>query len=286
MHLIRKIQNFLELIKFSHTVFALPFALASMITTARGLPTPRIMGLILFCMVTARTAAMAFNRWVDWNFDIKNPRTFQRSQLANRSTTLWVSVFSSGLYILGSALLNPLCFFLAPFVLVLILGYSLVKRFSEYCHLVLGLALGAAPLGAWAAVRGDLYSPAPYLLAGAVICWVFGFDLIYSLLDLDFDRTEGLHSFPVRYGQLVTLRASAVLHVFTFIFLAAFGLSVQLGFLYWISLIGVALLLFREHRLASTSEVSALNRAFFQTNAIIGMLILCGIGLSVWLAIG
>jgi len=170
----------LELIKFSHTVFALPFALSAMLVAAQGVPGLWTLLWILWCLVSARTAAMAFNRWADWDYDTFNPRTRRRSQLGTRRMTMVLCGVALFAFVFGCSQLNFLCLALCPVACVLILGYSLTKRFTAYSHAFLGLALAAAPMGAWAATTGSLDSPLPWLLAGAVWCWVFGFDLIYA----------------------------------------------------------------------------------------------------------
>ena len=196
----------LELIKFSHSVFALPFALSAMLVAARGVPSLWTLFWILWCLVAARTAAMAFNRWADWDFDAFNPRTKRRSQLGTRRTTLALCVAALIAFVIGCAQLNFLCLVLCPVACIMILGYSLTKRFTNYSHAFLGLALAAAPMGAWAATTGNLQSLLPWMLAGAVWYWVFGFDLIYATQDVEFDRQARLYSFPARYGVQAALR--------------------------------------------------------------------------------
>lgn len=275
--------NALEFIKFSHTIFALPFALVAMLVAAQGLPAWRILLLILVCMVAARTAAMAFNRWVDWDFDQQNPRTANRSKLVTRSTALGLVIVPGLIFIGATYLLNPLCFVLSPVALLLIFGYSLCKRFTAYTHAVLGLALAAAPMGAWAAVTGDLTPLAPWVLAAAVWCWVFGFDLIYALLDADFDRQAGLHSFPARYGTATTLFLARGLHLATLGFLVWFGLLITAGWAYWLAVAVVAMALVVEHRLSRTGDVGRINLAFFQINALVSAVLLGGVALDLWM---
>lgn len=275
--------NTLEFIKFSHTIFALPFALISMLVAAHGFPSLRTFGLILLCMAAARTAAMAFNRWADWSFDLTNPRTARRSTLATRSTASGLCIFSLLIFFAGSMELNRLCGWLSPVAAVLILGYSLTKRFTSFSHAFLGLALSAAPMGAWAAVRGELYSPVPWCLAAAVWCWVFGFDLIYSTQDIEHDRQSRLFSFPSRFGIESALLLARLLHVLTWIILAAFGLLAALAAPYWISLAVVAGALVHEHRLCRTGRLDKINMAFFQMNALVGAALLAGVGLDVWM---
>lgn len=275
--------NALEFIKFSHTVFALPFALIAMVVAARGLPTLQTFGLILFCMVTARTAAMAFNRWADWDFDKTNPRTAKRSTLVTRSTACVIWFASVALFIAGAIQLNPLCGWLSPLAVLLVLGYSLTKRFTAFTHAFLGLALAAAPMGAWAAVRGSLWTLTPWCLAAAVWCWVFGFDLIYATQDVEHDRRSQLLSFPARFGIEAALVLARLLHVLTWLILLGFGLLAALSVPYWISLALVAGALVYEHRLCLTGQLDKINLAFFQMNALVGAALLAGVVLDVWM---
>jgi 4-hydroxybenzoate polyprenyltransferase len=279
----QRIANILEFIKFSHTVFALPFALISMLVASHGLPGLRTFLLILVCMASARTAAMAFNRWADWNFDLTNPRTVRRSKLASRPTAAALTIGSLLIFSAGAFTLNPLCGWLSPVAAVLILGYSLTKRFTAFTHAFLGLALAAAPMGAWAAVTGELYSPAPWCLAAAVWCWVFGFDLIYATQDIEHDRRSRLFSFPAQFGIAAALLMARVLHVVTWLILAVFGLLAALSVPYWISLAVVAGALLYEHRLCRTGELDKINVAFFQMNALVGAALLIGVSIALWM---
>ncbi|PAW76785.1 MAG: 4-hydroxybenzoate octaprenyltransferase [Verrucomicrobia bacterium Tous-C9LFEB] len=276
--------NALEFIKFSHTIFALPFALISMIVAAHGLPTLRTVLLILLCMVAARTAAMAFNRWADWEFDKTNPRTARRSTLVTRATACALYSLATAVFVVSSILINPLCGWLSPLAVLLILGYSLTKRFTAYTHAFLGLALAAAPMGAWAAVTGDLLTPVPWSLAAAVWFWVFGFDLIYATQDVEHDRRSGLHSFPARYGVKATLAMATLLHILAWIALAVFGWLAAMSVPYWISLAIVAGALVYEHRLSRTGKLDQINVAFFQMNALVGVALFIGTALDVWMS--
>jgi 4-hydroxybenzoate polyprenyltransferase len=225
----------LELIKFSHSVFALPFAMASMLVASNGVPGLWKMGCVLWCLVSARTAAMAFNRWADWDFDRFNPRTRRRSKLGSRRLTLVLCVVSLILFVLGCYFINPLCLMLCPLACVVILSYSLAKRFTAYSHAWLGVALAIAPIGAWVAVRGSLFdSSLPWIMGAAVWCWVFGFDLIYATQDVDFDRQAQLFSFPARYGVPASLLLAKLLHCVTWILLFVWGLLAHLSGAYWI----------------------------------------------------
>ncbi len=277
------LRNGLRFIRFSHTVFALPFALVAMVVAARGLPSARVVLLILICMVAARTAAMAFNRWADWELDKANPRTADRHTLMSRRGAWFVTLAAGGVFIAAAAGLNLLCLALAPAALVLVLGYSYAKRFTAFAHAILGLALAAAPMGAWAAVCGTLWAPAPWVLAAGVLAWVWGFDLIYATLDEAFDRKAGLHSFPARHGTRAALRLAGWLHTAAWLVFGLFGWVAHLGWPYGAAWGATALALAHEHRLARTGDVRQVNAAFFRANAVVGMLLLAGTAVAAWL---
>ena len=272
----------LELIKFSHSVFALPFALSSMLIAARGVPSLWTLLWILWCLVSARTAAMAFNRWADWHYDTFNPRTKRRSQLGTRRLTMNLCVVSLVAFVIGCSQLNLLCLALCPLACLIILGYSLTKRFTAYSHAFLGLALASAPMGAWAATRGDLTSPLPWLMAAAVWCWVFGFDLIYATQDVEFDLQAQLHSYPARHGIPAALRLARILHLFTWLILLGFGCAARLSLPYWIAMILILGSLFIEHLLCRTRDLARINIAFFQMNAFVGLFLVLGIAASLY----
>jgi 4-hydroxybenzoate polyprenyltransferase len=274
----------LELIKFSHSVFALPFALASMLVASNGLPGLWVLGWILWCLVSARTAAMAFNRWADWDFDRFNPRTKRRSQLGSRRLTMVLCIFSLIAFIFGSAELNRLCLVLCPLACVIILGYSLAKRFTAYSHAWLGIALAIAPIGAWVAVRGTLFdSFLPWIMGAAVWCWVFGFDLIYATQDVEFDRQAKLYSFPARYGVQNALTLAKLLHAVTWLLLVSWGWLAQLSPAYWFSMAFVLVALIFEHLLCSFSkDLARINMAFFHMNALVGLFLIIGVMLSLY----
>lgn len=277
----RKFLNLLELIKFSHTVFALPFALISMMVAARGFPDKAVFGWIVACMIGARTAAMGFNRYLDWEIDQKNPRTQIRSALATKGGAMLLTLIGGAFFLLSVTHLNSLCLALAPLALLLVLGYSWMKRFSVWCHLGLGFALSAAPMGAWGAVRGDFYSWEPWLLAFAVLWWVFGFDLIYATQDAEFDRQSGLYSIPARFGIDRSLLIARGAHGLTFIALGAFGAVSRLGLSYWTAYGVVAAALVYEHHLSrDPSDLGRLNRAFFLVNGVIGIVLFAGVAWS------
>src|SRR5438046_4347893 len=216
------ISRFLRLIRFSHTIFALPFALGALVVAANGWPSLRILLLVVICMVFARTAAMLFNRLVDWSLDQRNPRTASRRLLVSKSVALTLLVFSSVGFVASAAAINRLTFILAPIALALIFFYSVTKRFTSATHFFLGLALAIAPVGAWIAQTGQI-DLAPVVLGAGVICWVAGFDLIYATQDYDFDRREGIRSLVVKLGIAGSLRLAQLLHLLTFVALVAFG---------------------------------------------------------------
>lgn len=265
------VSRFLTFIRFSHTVFALPFALGSMVVAADGFPGWRIFGLILLCMVFARTAAMTFNRIADWEIDKRNPRTAGRHKLLGKVSAIVTCAVSALFFVLTTHFINQICFFLSPVALALIFLYSLTKRFTHAAQFFLGLALSAAPVGAWLAVTGSFAWP-PIILAAGVLCWVAGFDIIYATQDEEADRREGLRSMVVQLGIPGALKLAGWLHLAMLVALIAFGLSAHLGWIYALGLIPVPFLLLYEHRIARTLDVSLINKAFFETNALIGTL--------------
>jgi len=280
--LFRKFFGTLELIKFSHSVFALPFALSAMLVAARGVPDIWTLLWIIWCLVSARTAAMAFNRWADWDYDAFNPRTKRRSQLGTRRTTMALCAIALAAFVFGCSQLNFLCLVLCPVACALILGYSLTKRFTDYSHAFLGLALAVAPMGAWAATTGSLFSPLPWMLAAAVWYWVFGFDLIYATQDVEFDRQAHLHSFPARYGVKAALRLARILHLFTWLILLGFGWIAGLSLPYWGAMGLIFFALIFEHILCRSNDLARINVAFFNMNALVGLIFVIGVGASIY----
>jgi 4-hydroxybenzoate polyprenyltransferase len=270
-----RVSRFLRLIRFSHTIFALPFALGALIVAANGWPSLRIFVLVVVCMVFARTAAMLFNRLVDWSLDQRNPRTASRHLLISKSGAIVLLAVSSGGFLLSAAAINRLTLILAPVALALIFFYSVTKRFTSATHFFLGLALAIAPIGAWIAQTGRI-DLAPVVLAAGVICWVAGFDLIYATQDYDFDRREDIRSLVVKLGIARSLRLAQLLHLLTFVALIAFGVVAQLGRVYYwsIPLIGAAL--FFEHR-TEKLDLTGINRAFFQSNAFVSAVFLIAV---------
>src|SRR5207237_8005223 len=226
------IARFLRLIRFSHSIFALAFALAALVVSANGRPSLKIVLLVLGCMTAARTAAMLFNRFVDWEIDQRNPRTQSRHLLATRNIIFVCLIFSSALFVFFAANINRLTFALSPIALGIIFFYSLSKPVTDATHFFLGLALGIAPVAAWIAQTGRLELP-PLVLALGVVCWVSGFDLIYATQDYDFDRDEELHSLVVRLGLAASLRVAQFLHLLMLLALIAFGIAAKLGPLYF-----------------------------------------------------
>lgn len=262
----------LTFVRFSHTVFALPFALGSMLVAARGLPSPRVFALILAAMVCARTAAMVFNRLADWDMDKQNPRTAGRHRLLSRRAAAALLALSAAGFVAASAAINPLCFALSPVALAIVFFYSLTKRFTDWTQLFLGLALAVAPVGAWLAVRGRFELP-PLVLAFAVLLWVAGFDLIYATMDYEFDRRAGLRSLVVRLDIPASLRLARGLHAAALPVLFLFGVSAHLGWVYAASFPLMAGAFAYEHhsvRDPARLDVTAVNRAFFNANAFIG----------------
>lgn len=268
--------RFLELIRFSHTIFALPFALGALFVAAGGLPGPRTLMLVLVCMVLARTAAMLFNRVADWSIDQRNPRTAMRHLFASRTTALTLLLFSSVGFVIAAAAINRLTGLLSPVALAIIFFYSVTKRFTDTTHFFLGIALAVAPAGAWIAQTGHL-TLAPLILCAGVVCWVAGFDLIYATQDYEFDCRERLRSLVVRLGIARSLRLAQALHIVMLAALIAFGVVAKLGAIYFAATPIIALALVYEHRCAAGLDVAAINKAFFQTNAFVSAVFLVAV---------
>ena len=273
------LSRFLQLIRFSHTIFALPFALGALVVAANGLPPGRTLLLVLVCMVCARTAAMLFNRFVDWSLDQRNPRTASRHLLLSKPAVGALLVVSSAVFLAAAAAINRLTFVLSPFALALVFFYSLTKRFTVATHFFLGLALAISPIGAWIAQRGDV-DLAPFILAIGVICWVAGFDLIYATQDFEFDRREEIHSLVVKLGVRRSLRLAQFLHLVMFYALIEFGLAAGLGPIYFCAMPLVAVALIYEHRSARSLDLAGINRAFFQSNAFVSVVFLVAVCLD------
>ena len=268
-----KIAVILKMIKFEHTVFALPFALTSAMLAANGMPELRVLGWILVAMVGARSAAMAFNRIADLHYDRLNPRTANRALPKGILSTAQVGLFtvvSALVFMFAAWNLNKLALILSPVALVVILGYSFTKRFTNLSHLVLGLSLGIAPVGAWIAVKGRI-ELAPIILSAAVMFWTAGFDIIYALQDLDFDRKMGLFSIPKALGPRKGLLVSRVFHALTAALLGVFGLMMGLGIVYYVGLALVSIALACEQSLVKPNDFSKANVAFFNANGFVSI---------------
>jgi len=282
--MISTLQKWGSFVRFSHTVFALPFALAAMLVAARenrGWPGWRVFGLILVAMVCARTCAMAFNRIVDRKFDALNPRTANRhlpaGTISLTSATTLCALSGAGL-MAASWFINPLCFWLSPVALAVVCFYSLTKRFSDYPHVFLGIALALAPVGAWLAVKGTnvtgLEMIQMALLAGIVTLWLIGFDIIYALQDYEFDRAHGLRSLVVAWGPQNALTAAFLAHMAMCGLLFGFGLLCRFRLAYLIGWLIIVASLVVEHWIARRRSLNWINQAFFQLNAIVGIVFL------------
>src|SRR5436305_9502703 len=269
------ITRFLRLIRFSHAVFALPFALGAFIVAGDGWPSVPILLLVIACMVFARTAAMLFNRLVDWSLDQRNPRTASRHLLISKLSVLILLILSSAAFLLAASAINRLTILLAPVALALVFFYSVTKRFTSATHFFLGLALAIARIGSWIAQTGRI-DVAPLVLAAGVICWVAGFDLIYATQDHDFDRREGIRSLVVKMGITRSLRLAQLLHLITFAALIAFGVLAKLGTIYYCSLPLMAAALVYEHK-TEKRDIAGINRAFFRSNAFVSAVFLVAI---------
>lgn len=268
-----------EFVKLSHTVFALPFALAAMVSAARethGWPGIEKFLLIVAAVLTARTCAMSFNRIVDWKFDRENPRTAQRhiptGQISLTSAwTLWA--LSAGLFVLVAWNINRLCFLLSPVALVVVCFYSLTKRFTDFTHIYLGIALALAPIGAWLAVTGAFSTPV-FILALAVVCWLTGFDIIYAIQDYEFDRAHGLHSLVVRWGPKNALMFAFLVHMIMWGLLTIYGLMLGYRVAYFVGMLIILGSLVLEHWIARRRSLKWINVAFFRLNALVSLVFL------------
>lgn len=274
--IIAKTRVFLEMIKFSHTIFALPFALSSALLAANGMPFLWQLFWIILAMVGARTAAMGLNRLIDAGIDSRNPRTAGRAipaGLIGKGGTLLFILASVALLLVAAAQLNPLCLKLSPLALFFLVLYSYCKRFTALAHVVLGLCLAAAPLGAWIAIRGSIDGPA-LILAGAVLFWVAGFDILYALQDLEFDRSAGLHSIPVLLGVEGSLWAARMFHMVMLALLLGLFSLLHLGTFFMIGILVAAAMLLYEHWLLREGDLGKLDAAFFNMNGYISIVIL------------
>ena len=299
--MISLLSKWASFVKFSHTVFALPFALASMMLAARdqhGWPGWRVFLLVLAAMVSGRTCAMAFNRIVDRRFDALNPRTAGRHLPAgaiSMTSAVSLCLLSGAALVAASWMLNPLCFALSPVALFFICFYSLTKRFTDFTHVWLGIALAIAPVGAWLAVKGGVeFLPmidgklklshsafVPMVLALSVLLWLFGFDIIYATQDYEFDRRQGLRSLVVRWGPKNALGVAFIAHLLLWILLAIFGALAAFRLAYWLGLMVIGALLLAEHLLARRRDTRSVNVAFFKLNGTISTLFLSLVAVEV-----
>ena len=274
--LIRKLSVFLEMIKFSHTIFALPFALTGALLAARGIPGWQELFWIVLAMVGARTAAMGMNRLIDAGIDAQNPRTAGRAipaGLIGKGATLVFIVLSLALLLVAAARLNPLCLKLSPLAVFFLVLYSYCKRFTSLAHVVLGVCLAAAPIGAWIAISGAVEAPA-LILGGVVLFWVAGFDILYALQDLEFDRSAGLHSIPVALGVNGSLWAARLFHLVMLVLLVALQLHEHLGGFFIAGIAAAAAMLGYEHWLLKDGDLTKMDAAFFNMNGYISLAIL------------
>ena len=272
----RKLKIILEMIKFEHTIFALPFAVMSAFIAADGVPSLAKCGWILVAMVGARSCAMAFNRLADAEFDSMNPRTAMRAIPAGLITksAVWIfTIISAGLLVLAAWRLNPLAFALSPVALAVVMGYSYTKRFTVFSHFWLGLSLSISPVGAWIAIQGSFALP-PIILCLVVLLWTAGFDIIYACQDVNFDKMHGLRSIPAKLGIRWSLWLSSALHVIAVLLLLGIPLLVELGTFYYIG-VGIVVLIFvYEHAIVKPTDLSRVNLAFFTLNGMISLVLM------------
>lgn len=266
-------KNYLSLIKFSHTIFALPFAVIGFFLAMRNTNASfnlNLFLLMLICMVTARSAAMAFNRYIDRDIDIKNPRTKSReipAGIIKPNIALFYVIFNSIAFIITTYFINSICFYLSPIALFIILAYSYTKRFTALCHFVLGLGLSLAPIGAYLVITGE-FSLTPVLYSLSVLTWVSGFDIIYSMQDEEFDKSLSLHSVPSVLGKVNGLKLSSVLHILSAIFVIVPGYLEHFSWIYWVGVFVFCAMLVYQHRLVKPNDLSKVNLAFMTTNGI------------------
>ena len=284
--ILAKLKTTLEMIKFEHTLFALPFAFLGAVMAANGLPTWQQILWITLAMVGARSAAMTFNRIADRDIDAKNPRTANRELPSGKLSVSFAWIFlivSIALFLLASYSLNWLTFALSPIALISVLGYSYAKRFTTLAHLMLGWALAISPTAAWIAVRGTIDSETPILLSLFVLMWTSGFDIMYACQDRDFDKRSGLYSIPARYGIARSLWMARIFHFQAFAVLLLLYLMSGLG---WVALVGVGAvgaLLVYQHTLVKPNDLSKMNAAFFTTNAFVSVILFAAFGTATFL---
>ena len=268
-----KIALYLKMIKFSHSIFALPFAFTAALMAASGIPSLKQILWIVVAMVSARSGAMGLNRIIDRKIDAANPRTANReipSGKINVGSAVFFTVLSLTVFVFSAYMLNPLCLKLSPLAIAVLLLYSYTKRFTWLSHIVLGIAISAAPVGAWIAVRGT-FNAEILPIAFAVVFWLAGFDVLYALQDIEFDRSHGLHSIPERFGIKDALIFSRVFHLITWGLLAFTGIIFDLGIFYWIGMAAAGGLFIYEHSLVKADDLSRLDMAFFNMNGYISI---------------
>jgi len=281
--MLKKIAILLEMIKFEHTVFALPFAFMGAFLSARGVPGAAAFGWIVLAMVGARTCAMGFNRIVDRRYDALNPRTATRALPAKtvKLSEAWIMVIAAGgLFFFACYNLNQLTLLLSPFALALTLFYSLTKRFTWLCHMILGLALAFSPLGGWVAVSGSL-NGYPFVLSLGVLFWVAGFDAVYACLDADFDAKIGLFSLPSRFGRKNAFRVAIAFHVIAFALFVLTGIIARLHYLYYLGIVFTGAALFYQHIVVNPRDLSRIQLSFFTMNGLISLTLF----VATWLAL-
>jgi 4-hydroxybenzoate polyprenyltransferase len=268
-----KLLVLLEMIKFKHSVFALPFALMGAFLAGRGIPSLRVFFWVVLAMVGARTAAMTFNRIADYRFDAANPRTKDRAipagQVSLKESWLLIAA-AAALFFAACAMLNPLCLAISPFALALTFFYSLTKRFTWLCHVVLGVALAIAPIGGWAAAAGSL-SGYPWVLSLGVLFWVAGFDIIYASQDAEFDRQAGLHSMPAILGRKNAFRLAILFHLLAFLLFALTGWLQSLNVVYYLGIVLTGAALFYQHLIVNPRDLSRIEMSFFSMNGLIAL---------------
>ena len=275
----------LEMIKWEHSIFALPFSLTAALLAARGLPAFRTIAWILVAMIAARSSAMAFNRWADADLDSANPRTSNRAipaGLLSRQFVLGFTILTALVFVLASSQLNRLTLYLSPFVLLVLFSYSYMKRFTRWSHIVLGLALGIAPSATWIAVTGSL-DPRILVLTAAVTLWVGGFDVLYACQDFEHDRAAGLYSLPQSIGIPAAFWAARIMHLVMLALLCWFAFFFQFHLAGWLGIAAVALLLAYEHSLVSPRDLRRLNAAFFTMNGVIATVFLLFVAADLWI---
>ena len=289
MALMNRLRVFFDLVKFEHTVFALPFAYLGMVLAAGGWLAWGKFIWITVAMVAARTLAMSANRLVDRGLDARNPRTMNRplprGLISSRAVAVYAGV-SLAVLTVAAWQLNPLCLLLLPGALVFLLGYHYTKRFTWLSHWILGFTDGLAAPGAWVAVRGSIFTPADlpaWLLLFAVTFWIGGFDLIYACQDVEVDRREGLHSIPADFSVATSLTLARICHLLTVVLLAGVGLAMDLSWPFWVGLVIITALLVYEHRLVSPDDLSRLDLAFFNMNGYISITVLAATVVALWL---